>query len=214
MNNKNKIIPALAILFFSYGFVELLSLGKLSFMVGSHCAFFTASNCVVPLTGLFGGSLLTIGIAIIRSLMRWMVIGANPLAFMVFHIPGIAAAWYWRSSSSWVKVGLPLLCMAAFILHPVAGAAWVYSLYWLIPIAVHLLKRESVFGQSLAATFMAHAIGSVLWAYMVPMAPAVWLGLLPIVAVERLLFASGMTLAYYAVQSAQIMWKQRKPVVA
>ncbi len=51
----------------------------------------------------------------------------------------------------------------------------------------------------LASTFIAHSVGSVLWLYTGTMSAAVWMSLIPVVAIERFVFAGGMMVVYYAV---------------
>ena len=89
------------------------------------------------------------------------------------------------------------LCMAMFLLHPVGYQAFFYSWFWFIPMIIHMLPFRNPFLEALGATFIAHAIGSVLVLYMKTMTAAAWLALIPVVVIERLLFASGMTVIYY-----------------
>ena len=86
------------------------------------------------------------------------------------------------------------------MLHPVGGQAWLYSMLWVIPVAMYLMGSTYLFAQSLSATFVAHAVGSVLWLYAVPMTPQIWLGLIPVVLLERLAIAGGMTVLHIAYQ--------------
>ncbi len=85
-----------------------------------------------------------------------------------------------------LHVVFPLLAMALFVLSPNGQGAWSYSLYWLIPVGVAFM-RPSLFGRALQSTFVAHAAGSVMWAYLTPLTSTMWLALIPVVAVERLL---------------------------
>ncbi len=92
---------------------------------------------------------------------------------------------------------VPLFCMALFNSHPVGRLAYLYSLYWLIPASLFFLQRLlpqslQLFSIALTSTFLAHALGSVLYIYMYPTTSAFWLALLPVVAFERLLFAGAM----------------------
>jgi hypothetical protein len=126
------------------------------------------------------------------------------LGFMsTLGIPSLLSALYLRCRVSrgevWSKyvqalfsVLIPALCMFLFIIHPVAGKAWAYSLYWLIPIflgVVGLFKKTTLFFEHLAATFIAHAAGSLVWCYLIPVSASKWVALIPIVALERFLFA-------------------------
>lgn len=100
----------------------------------------------------------------------------------------------------YVKVMVPLVCMMLFIGHHTTYAP--YALYWLIPIALffiewiwqpqHTIGRMSVIFPALSSTFIAHAVGSVIWMYVVPMTSLQWAALVPVVAVERIAFSIGM----------------------
>lgn len=133
------------------------------------------------------------------------------------YLPTLAGSLYW-SSYSWnfysaalIRFGIPATCMLLFGLHPIIDAStFTYALLWLIPIAIYCVSlisqtafsraaSHSVFLQALGSTYTVHAVGSVLWLYSKPMAPALWLGLIPVAFVERLCFALAMTGTHYAI---------------
>ena len=87
--------------------------------------------------------------------------------------------------------------MALFIAHPEGRQAWYFSLYWLIPVLAEF-KKDRLILRSLGATFTAHALGSVIFLYGFGLPAAVWIGLIPIVALERGLFAVGIWASYLA----------------
>jgi hypothetical protein len=90
--------------------------------------------------------------------------------------------------------------MVLFIAHPFGFYAAPYALYWLIPMVIYFSRKKTVFLQALSATFIAHAVGSVIWLYLKALPTAVWLGLIPVVIFERLLYATFMTAVYYGVR--------------
>jgi hypothetical protein len=100
-----------------------------------------------------------------------------------------------------LRIIIPCLCMILFIYHPYGRQAFVYSFYWLIPIVLFVLDKyrihSSLFSNSLSSTFIAHAAGSVIFLYTLNVAPEVWINLIPIVAIERLTFACGISLFFY-----------------
>ena len=51
--------------------------------------------------------------------------------------------------------------------------------------------------KSLGATFVAHAVGSIIWLHLMPMSSNMWLALIPIVPVERVCFAAAMSGMHY-----------------
>ncbi len=112
---------------------------------------------------------------------------------------GFAAYYFWKNGSRQLSdklsVAVPALAMLVFWLNPVGQQAWVYALYWTIPILVKFLPDRLIF-RSYGATFTAHAVGSVLFLYTVPTAPALWIALIPIVAFERTVFALGISATY------------------
>lgn len=179
------------------------------FPLGDNMLYFACWAVVLPLIGNFmnatHGGLLT-------GLM-WLLYYI-PFSFPItlaslpitMGIPTLFATFSWRVSKQPKKAGhflvhcaLPLLCMLFFYLSPVGGG-WVYSLYWLIPIALYLLslvRPGLLFERALQSTFIAHALGSVIWAYFIPMAPSDWIDLIPVVALERLLMAGfGATVCF------------------
>jgi hypothetical protein len=191
--------------------IKVSSLFKVSFIVGSFLSFFSAYNVVAPLAGAFGG--LTQSIIITTfSIVMSVVSNKAMLAHLVlsYHIPTFFASMYWWYSGALIRLVLPLVCMFLFILHPIGIEAWVYSLYWLIPVIIHCTKRHSIFMSALGSTFIAHAVGSVIWLYTVPMNATQWLALIPIVALERFAFALGMFLLHGCIQRLVGFSKSKK----
>jgi len=208
MNSHNIAKRGLSSLLYT-GLLSLSSFTKFSFVVGSWHMFFSALNCVGPLAGSFlgvAGSLMVYGL---RTIMRLATVGLTG-AQLFNGVPTLCASLYLGSSHWGVRCALPLVCMALFWLHPMGLAAGVYALYWLIPVIVFYSKSNNFFFNALGSTFVAHAVGSVIWLYTVPMAPAAWLALMPVVAVERLLFATGMVV----VRTVADTVVTRVPVVA
>lgn len=181
--------------------ILLLNFAKITPIIGQAFEFFSLSDVVMPLSGNLGFSFIGLVVAL-RVGMKTLLIG-TPLIALVYHIPGFCASAYWAMENKLISLIIPLICMGAFIAHPIGLQAAPYSLYWLIPMALFFVPRKTIFMHSLASTFIAHAVGSVVWLYLHPMGPEVWYGLIPVVAVERLMFASGMTLVYYVCSFAK-----------
>ncbi len=178
--------------------MKVASFAKISFLVGSSMVWFSGINSVLPLSGAFGGALGACLLFIMRQLIHFLFFKTFSLSFLAFCIPGFCASLYWATHHYSIRVGLPLACMGLFVVHPVGAQAFVYSLYWLIPVILYAVPQRSLFLHALGSTFVAHAVGSVIWLYTVPMTAGMWLGLMPIVIVERIFFALGMVIAYRA----------------
>ncbi|MDO8480762.1 MAG: hypothetical protein Q7S65_02990 [Nanoarchaeota archaeon] len=174
-------------------------------IVGQENQFFTVFQFFGPMAGAFLGSPLGIIAVFGAQLLNLVVFGKSfdllsmlrllPMLFAVFYFANYKKTRY----SNIAMIVVPLLAMLLFITHPVAGKAWYYSLYWLIP-PLGVLLPDKMKGKlafrSLGATFTAHAVGGVIWLYTVPMTALQWTALVPVVAVERLLFASGIAVSY------------------
>jgi hypothetical protein len=191
----NKLIKSLG----CASVVKVSSFAKLSFVIGSHMVWLSGPAIIAPLVGAFGGVFASSIVLLVRIAVHFLLFKTLSLSFLAFCIPGFFGSLYWATRSSIIRVFVPLTCMALFIAHPVGGQAFVYSLYWLIPVALYFFGRNTLFAQALGSTFVAHAVGSVIWLYTVPMTATIWLGLIPVVALERLLFAVCMVVGYNAI---------------
>ncbi len=213
--NSQKI----SMLCLSYSILLLSSTLKFSLIVGKNFAHFSVIFFVAPLLGAFLGGAQAITITAL-ALATKVILTSYPITG---GIPTLLAVAAWSTHSQFTckktiashlgyfftMVALPALCMALFMMHPTVGQGYIYALYWLIPIsfyAIHiLLGYSNVFTVALSTTFIAHAVGSTIWVFTIPMAPAQWVSLMPIVALERLITAVGMTLLFIVMQKAKLI---------
>lgn len=179
---------------------KLLTIIKLSWVVGSYSIMFSASNLCLPLVGLFGKAW---GATAIWSILLGarILTGTFSLATLAFYLPGYCAALYLANTNLLLRCSIPFACISLFLIHPIGSEAALYSAYWIIPIMIALFKSRSLYAQALGATFTAHAVGSVIWLYTMPMAQEAWLALIPQVALERCTFAAGIVVAYHVVNA-------------
>ncbi len=158
-----------------------------------------ALNTLLPVAGAF----FTMR-SITGGFVAWFIVkaalGHLPITW---GIPTLVAMLAWQASSSPSKLPnfllnllLPATCMAIFILHPVAGKATPYALYWLIPITIFFTRTTPLL-LALQSTFVAHAVGSIIWLFVIPTTPEQWLALIPLVAVERCTMAGIAALMFY-----------------
>ncbi len=185
---------------------KALSIFKISFVLGSASSYFSFSGISLPLAGKGkSGSLVATCIAIIQLSFKIFISGAllKHLHMLAFIVPGWASALYWAHNTALIRVCIPALCMIFFIMHPVGFWACPYTLYWLVPIAFYYTKSQTIFANALGSTFVAHAVGSTIWLYTMPMTITDWYLLIPLVAAERLFYALGMTIVVYLWQKIQ-----------
>lgn len=209
MQNETKkkfFILAVLLIFSIFG-------ARISFVWGSQKYFFSSLAILLPLVGVLFKTKKTFGVVGGYFFLK-ALFGFFPLTF---GLPSLCAAANYSSFAAQTKyaalqkfflnVVLPLLCMLIFVAHPVGRVAWVYSLYWLIPVFFYFQKKETVWAVSLSSSFIAHAVGSMFWLFLMPMSPERWLLLIPIVAVERLLFAVASVVVYGAIKKVMaISW--------
>ncbi len=178
----------------------------LSSVLGSSHFVFTGINCVLMLLGSLFGALPAAGIIAAFFAIKAIAWSLPITAGIPTLLSAIGFASYAQPRSlrsGLLLIGYPALCMLLFIVHPVGGSAAAYSLYWIIPSAcyvAHLCGFNSVLLAALGSTFIAHATGSVMWLYLRPTTPDLWLSLIPLVFVERLVFALAATVCYSALK--------------
>lgn len=193
----------------------IASLVKISHIVGSVASFFSLSTVVIPLSGALGGVALCLPVVALRMAFRVFTLGISPLAAGMYFLPQLAAGLAWSTERSRVmqlimQVGIPLVCMMLFVQHPVGAQAYSYALLWLIPTVLACLSQRSFFVQALINTFVAHAVGSIIYLYTgLILDSATWCALIPRVLIERGLFASLITAVYYAMRMLMGVISQR-----
>lgn len=214
-NQHKKAKSLLSISFLITAFCALLIPSiPLSFIVGSFFRFFSIKNCIIPLSGAFGGIAGSSILSFARLLIGFFTVGIGSFKTLALYIPGFFGSLYWASQSAAVRIAIPALCMLLFTLHPVGSQAYAYSLFWLIPIALYFVPKKSLFLEALGSTYTAHAVGSVIWLYATEMSPATWLGLIPVGCAERILFAGGMTAAHVAIAKIEAVVSAQKSIHA
>jgi len=200
MDTNIKPLKAVTSAFLVSSIAYLLTFLKVSYLFGSYAAFFSGKNMVLPLSGLYGGLLGATAAPLLSYVIRYGICGILPFKILAYHVPGYCASLYLATNSMLVRLLLPALCIVLFIVHPVGCYAAPYTVFWFIPMGVYMRSIKGHFAQMLGSTFTAHAVGSVIWLYCVPMSVASWYALIPVVCVERLLFATGMWVAYQLVE--------------
>lgn len=166
-------------------------------IVGSkqHFSFF---DFFAPISGGFLGGLYgaisvflvkVVNLLIHRSDLDWLSI--------VRLFPIVFGAVYFGTRSKKIAV-IPAICIILFILHPEGRQAWYFSLYWLIPI-IAVFKKNRLILNSLGSTFTVHAIGSTAFLYALNLKAAVWISLIPVVFLERMIFAVGIWVSFLVV---------------
>jgi hypothetical protein len=125
-------------------------------------------------------------------------------------LPAMLAAVYFGLKQKKTAIIFPI-CIALFLLNPIGREAWMYSAIWLIPFVASFFKKRLILN-SLGATFTAHAVGSVIFLYTFGLTPAIWIGLIPVVFIERGVFTMGIWLSCLAFNTVLDKVTNLKPV--
>ena len=159
-------------------------------IVGSGQSF-TLFELLSPIGGMFLGPILGAASAFFVRVLN-IIILRQPLDFLtvVRFLPAMLAAVYFGLKQKKTAIIFPI-CTVLFLLNPIGRQAWMYSAIWLIPFASSFAKKRLILN-SLGATFTAHAVGSVIFLYTFGLTPAIWIGLIPVVFIERGVFTLGI----------------------
>jgi len=200
----NKIFTKKRVIFIAI-FTVLVLIGKqinFSPLVGADNQFFTLFQFFGPIAGGFLGSIIGALAVLIAELINFFIVGKEATLINILRLsPMIFAAYYFGTKKKNLSIIVPIIAIAAFVLHPVGREVWFFTLFWTIPIIAKLLPQKysnSLISKSLGATFTAHAIGGAFWIWTIPMTAGQWISLIPIVIYERLLFAAGIAVSYVA----------------
>lgn len=171
---------------------------------------FTLFDIFAPITGAFLGAAVGAFAVVAMQLFNLLVHGFSGVqldSFLKFvatlrFLPLVAGVLYFavqkEKSSPFARSILlvPLISIAAFVLHPIGRQVWFYSLFWLIPLAVWPIRSRFLLARALGSTFTAHAIGGAVWIWAFNLPANVWVSLIPVVALERAIFALGISASY------------------
>jgi hypothetical protein len=182
------------ILFVVLGFATLQV--PVAHLAGSK-ATFTFFDAFGPIAPAFLGTIPGIVAVFLMQLINFFIHGSKVLdpGTIIRFLPMLFTAMYFgkKTSLNWI---IPALAIIVFNANPVGRSVWFYSMFWLIPVICYFWQDKSLLARSLGATFMAHAAGGAIWIWVFNLPSAVWIGLIPVVIVERLLFALSIALNY------------------
>lgn len=175
---------------------------KFSLIIGSVRAFFSLINVTGPLTVVWGGLSGGMYFLLLTSLMNSKTVLLTGLLGSS-GLPNLMAGIYLRSHNKLIKIIIPSLCMLLFWHQTWGTIGMAYALLWIIPIVISALQIEHFYFKSLAATFIAHAIGSIIWLYGANLSSHQWFALIPVALAERLILATVMSVVYNLVKNAK-----------
>jgi len=180
-------------------------------LLGTENQAFTFFQFFGPTPGIFLGPIAGAISVLAAQVANFFLLGKEfNLINIVRLAPMAFAAVYFGAKRKRLASIVPLICIAAFVMHPVGRTAWFYSLFWVIPLIASMFKKN-LFAKALGSTFTAHAVGATAFIYAVPTTPQLWVLLIPITLVERFFFASGISLSFIAFNSVLSLVEHRLP---
>ncbi|MFC1663048.1 hypothetical protein ACFL04_02680 [Patescibacteria group bacterium] len=184
-------------------------------IIGSDVSF-TVFDFFGPLATGFVGLIPGVIAVFLMQLGNFIIHGAQVVdaGTIIRFFPMLFAAWYFGRKGRF-NIIIPMLAIVAFIAHPIGRTVWYYSMFWLIPIIAYFFRDRWLLARALGTTFTAHAVGSTLWIWVFTLPAPVWISLIPIVAIERSLFAVGIAATYmvlnnvlnYLVEKEVVKWR-------
>ena len=189
-------------------FIGFIVLGFLALQIpltqleGSSVKF-TVFDAFGPTAGAFLGALPGALAVLLMQATNFFVQGANwaDAGTFIRLLPMMMAAAYFARKMP-LNVVVPVLAIISFVANPVGREVWYFSLFWTIPIIAYFFQEKYLVARALGATFAAHSVGGALWIWLVPLPAAVWIGLIPVVIMERLLFAAGIIVSYLVLNNS------------
>lgn len=225
---KNNIVRASLLLGIVLSLMYVISKISINFIFGAHSFGLTGMSLAFSILG----SILALPQSLVAIGLFYFIKMLFGGAF-TFGIPTMLATTNWTLNFSpeksqyttaltiakiFLQIILPLTCIALFIAHPQGRGAFLYSFYWFIPgicFAIHtIFKKSWAFSTALSSTFIAHAVGSIIALYTLAIPTQTWIILIPLVAIERMIFASGATLAFYAMKMVVATFTNIKHLIA
>jgi len=200
---KKEVISRAFLSFFFLTAIIVLSKIKLHPIFGTSGKFSLVGPFIAIIPYFLG---ITIGgIVIFSARIIQFIIGISHaknvisyLAFLPAYFAGIQFKKIFKGDRRVIII--PLIAILLFILHPIGRMVWYYSLFWLIPIIItlsqpklrKLSKRWDIptkYLYSLSATYIDHAIGSIIFLYAFNIPAVYWNMAIPYVPIERAIFA-------------------------
>ncbi|MDO8486972.1 MAG: hypothetical protein Q7S45_01605 [Candidatus Curtissbacteria bacterium] len=211
-NFKNKII--FVAIFAVLGFL-LLQL-PVNNLIGTK-ARLTFFDMFYPISGAFLGGIWGMFAVSLMQVVNLAFHGFNGVKttsilalFATIRLLPMIAGVLVFSKSGKKTLAIPAIAILAFLANPVGREVWYFTLFWFIPFVVWPFRSRFLVARSLATTFASHAVGGAVWVWAFPTTPAYWTMLIPIVALERSIFALGMSASYLLANNVAYFLQSKK----
>ncbi len=183
-----------AAVFILIGFVALQI--PINHLAGSKVSF-TLFDLFAPVSGAFIGTWFGVVAVLLMQILNLAFHGfANfDRGTIIRLFPILFGVWFFAKREKNLLI-IPALAIISFNLNPIGRSVWFYSLFWLIPFLTYPLSKKSLIARSLSSTFIAHSVGGAIWIWAFKLPPTVWIGLIPVVVMERAIMTLGISANY------------------
>ncbi|MEX2052096.1 MAG: hypothetical protein WD991_00170 [Candidatus Paceibacterota bacterium] len=174
-------------------------------------AKFMVYDAFAPIAGAFIGTFPGVVAVFFMQFANFLFHGAEILdaGTIIRFFPMLFAALYFAKKGKF-NVILPVIAIITFVAHPIGREVWYYTLFWTIPIAAYFFRDKFILARALGATFTAHAVGGALWIWFFALPAQVWISLIPVVALERALFALGICVSFVLVNNLLALLEKKQ----
>ncbi len=203
MKNIKRYFTKRNLLFIAiFAFVGFIALQIPVTQVWGSKAKFTVYDAFAPIAGAFIGSIPGVIAVFLMQFFNFLTHGAHiqDTGTIIRFLPTLFAVLYFAKKGKFNLI-IPVIAIIAFVVNPIGRTVWYFSLFWLIPIIAYFFRDRFLFARTLGSTFTAHAVGSALWIWVFSLPAPVWNSLIPVVIVERILFAIGITCSFVLVNN-------------
>lgn len=164
---------------------------------------FTLFDLLAPISGAFLGTPVGIISVLAMQFVNLVTHGfsgvntSSPLTLIATlrFLPLLVGVWFF-AKREWRLLFIPAAAIIVFNLHPIGRTVWFYSLFWIIPYLIWPLRDRFLIARSLGATMTAHAAGGAVWIWAFNLPANIWVSLIPVVILERTIFALGISASY------------------
>ena len=165
-------------------------------------AKFMVYDAFAPVVGVFIGSLPGVVAVFLIQFINFLAHGAivQDAGTIIRFLPMLFAVLYFTRKSKFNLI-IPTLAIIAFVINPIGRTVWYFALFWTIPIIAYFFRDRFLLARALGATFTAHAVGGALWIWVFALPAPVWISLIPVVVLERIFFAFGISVSFVLVNN-------------
>lgn len=161
---------------------------------GHNSAAITGFAAIAPVVATYTGTWFILSQYCLKLLLNTPNLESlSPI--IARQLPSFIACKVFNTRAWWWQVVPCLVALVVFNCYWFGTVAMVYSILWLLPLALFFLGLNNMLARALYASFNAHAVGTIVWLFTDSLTASQWCALTPIACLERLIIAGGILIA-------------------